>query len=109
MQYRISREDEPGPIYTGRRVLDEHGLPLGTVTDVVYVHGAYEPEYLVVDPGVLRRSHYVPIAGATQTPAGEIVVAWDRDWFRLAPTVTGRASTLTSTERRAVEAHYARH
>jgi len=109
MQYRIGREDEPGPIFSGRRVLDEHGLPLGTVTDVVYVPGEYEPEYLAVDPGLLRRSHYVPAAGASQTTDGEIVVAWDRDWFRLAPTVSGRASSLSRDERRALEVHYARH
>lgn len=108
MQYRIRRDDEPGPIFTGRKVLDEHGLPLGTVTDVVYAPGEYEPEYLVVDPGLLRWSHYVPATGASQTTAGEIVVAWDRDWFRLAPTVTGRPAELSRAERRALASHYTR-
>lgn len=108
MQYRTHRDDELGPIFTGRRVLDEHGLPLGSITDVVYADGEYEPEYLVVDPGPLRRAHYVPAAGASQTPEGEIVVPWDRDWFKLAPKASTRP-VITDTDRRALEVHYARH
>ena len=106
MQYRTTDTDELGPIYTGRRVLDVHGLALGTVTDVVYDDDAYDPVYLVVDPGVLRRAHYVPAAGACQTASGEIVVAWDRDWFRLSPHATGRP-VLTPRRRRDVASHYA--
>ena len=107
MQYRSHRDDEPGPIYTGRRVLDEHGLPLGSITDVIYAPGEYEPEYLIVDPGPLRRAHYVPAAGACQTADGEIVVPWDRDWFRLAPKASARP-TLSPSDRRALEVHYTR-
>jgi hypothetical protein len=105
MQYRTTRDDEPGPIFTGRRVLDEHGLPLGSITDVVYAPGEHDPEYLVVDPGLLRRAHYVPAAGACQTVDGQIVVPWDRDWFRLAPKASGR-SVLSTTDRRALAVHY---
>lgn len=107
MQYRTDPSDL-GPILTGRRVLDEHGLRLGTVTDVIYPPGEHDPEYLVVDPGVLRRAHYVPAAGACHTARGEIIVPWDRDWFRLAPTATSRP-VLSSGRRREVAAHYARH
>lgn len=108
MQYRTQRDDEPGPIFTGRRVLDEHRLPLGSISDVVYAPGRHDPEYLVVDPGLLRRAHYVPAAGALQTAVGDIVVPWDRDWFRLAPTASSRP-TLSAAERRALEVHYSRH
>lgn len=107
MQYRTHRGDEPGPIFTGRRVLDAHGLPLGSVTDVVYAPGEHDPEYLVVDPGLLRRAHCVPTAGACQTATGEIVVAWDRDWFRLAPKASGR-TVLSQSDRRALQTHYSR-
>lgn len=99
--------NELGPIYTGRRVLDVHGLQLGTITQVVYGDDPYEPEYLVVDPGLLRRPHYVPVAGACQTPDGEIVVSWDRDWFRLAPKASSRPF-LTRSQAIAVANHYAR-
>ena len=74
MQYRTTDTSDPGPIYTGRRVLDEHGLPLGTVTDVVYESDDYEPLYLVVDPGLLRRAHYLPAAGAWSSTNHQLAV-----------------------------------
>jgi len=56
---------------------------------------------------VLRRAHYVPVAGACETVTGDIVVPWDRDWFRLAPTASARPA-LTTVRRRELEAHYVR-
>ena len=106
MQYRTTETNHLGPIYTGRRVFDAHGLALGTITDVVYADNQYEPHYLIVDPGVLRRSHYVPTAGAAQTDRGDIVVAWDREWFRLSPPASGRP-VLTERQQRDLAIHYA--
>lgn len=91
--------------YTGRTVIDEHGLALGVVADVVYDSYTQRPEYLVVNPGPLRRSHYVPVHGALETGDGTIVVPWDKDWFRLAPAASG---SLRASDRRELEAHYAR-
>ena len=99
--------EQIGPILTGRVVLDEHGLRLGTVVDVVFEPDGHDPEYLIVKPGAFRRSHYVPAAGAGQTNAGEIVVAWDRDWFRLSPTASGPPA-MPPARRRAVAMHYTR-
>lgn len=93
--------------YTGRTVIDEHGLVLGAVTDVVYDAHTQRPEYLVVSPGALRRAHCVPVHGALETADGTIVVPWDKDWFRLAPAAVGQA-TLRERDRRELEAHYAR-
>lgn len=93
--------------YTGRTVIDEHGLPLGVVTDVVYDAYTQRPEYLVVNPGPLRRSHCVPVLGAMETHDGIIVVPWDKDWFKLAPS-TASHGTLRERQRRELEAHYAR-
>ena len=93
--------------YTGRTVIDEHGLVLGVVNDVVYDGHTQRPEYLVVNPGPLRRSHYVPVHGAMETSDGTIVVPWDKDWFKLAPAASGQ-STLRERDRRELEAHYAR-
>lgn len=93
--------------YTGRTVLDEHGLVLGVVTTVVYDDHTQRPEYLVVNPGPLRRSHYVPVLGAAETADGTIVVPWDRDWFRLAPTANLHG-VLRPGDRRALDAHYTR-
>lgn len=93
--------------FTGRQVIDEHGLALGTVADVVYDVHTQRPEYLVVNPGPLRRAHYVPVDGAMETPDGTIVVPWDRDWFKLAPAANGNPM-LRPKERRELETHYAR-
>jgi sporulation protein YlmC with PRC-barrel domain len=93
--------------YTGRKVIDEHGLVLGVVTDVTYDAYTQRPEYLVVNPGPLRRSHYVPVHGAAEIDDGTIVVPWDKDWFKLAPAANGHAA-LRPRDRRELEAHYAR-
>lgn len=93
--------------YTGRKVIDEHGLVLGVVTDVVYDAHTQRPEYLVVNPGPLRRSHYVPVHGAAEIDDGTIVVPWDKDWFKLAPAANGHAG-LRARDRRELESHYAR-
>lgn len=106
MQYRRREDHTLDAILTGRRVLDEYGLRLGTVTDVVFAPGAYEPDYLVVDPGPLRRSRFVPTVGACQTPHGDVIVPWDRDWFRLAPKASSWVR-FSDFDRRALRAHYA--
>lgn len=93
--------------YTGRTVIDEHGLTLGTVSDVIYDAHTQRPEYLVVNPGTLRRAHYVPVDGALETVDGTIVVPWDKDWFKLAPAANSNP-TLRRADRRTLEIHYAR-
>lgn len=102
------RHDEPGPgpTYNGRPVIDEHGVRLGTITDVVFDVRGDDPEYLVVDPGPLRKAHFVPVRGAYETIEGSIVVPWDKHWFKLAPTATGD-HIVTSVDRRLIEVHYA--
>lgn len=105
MQYRRRDDHSLDAILTGRIVLDEYGIRLGTVTDVVFAPDAHSPDYLIVDPGPLRRARYVPTLGACQTPQGAIIVPWDRDWFRLAPVAGGRP-LLRDDERRRLRAHY---
>jgi sporulation protein YlmC with PRC-barrel domain len=97
-----------GPIYTGRTVIDEHGEQLGEIADVVFDQELGRPEYLVVNPGVFRKAHYVPVDGTYETFDGDIVVPWDRHWFKLAPTAT-RDHVLTNEERHELETHYASH
>ena len=47
--------------YTGHQVIDEHGEPVGTVSDVFYDdETSTEPTWLVVDPGVFRKERLVP-------------------------------------------------
>lgn len=94
------------PQYTGRQVIDEHGDPLGSIDDVLFDPSTETPEYLVVNPGLLRRSHYLPVQGSYESFDGDIVVPWDHEWFKLSPPAT-RDHVLSTDDRRAVEAHYA--
>lgn len=97
-----------GPSFTGRTAIDEHGDQLGEIADVVFDQHYGRPEYLVVKPGVFRSSHYVPVEGIYETIEGEIVVPWDRHWFKLAPKAQ-RSHALSSEQRHDLEAHYAHH
>ena len=98
----------PTPHFTGRAVIDEHGEPLGSVDDVIFDQNDETPEYLIVKPGLLRRAHYVPVDGAYESIEGDIVVPWDRQWFKQSP-VASREHVLTPIERVDVDSHYAHH
>lgn len=102
----------PRPTYTGHHVLDERGDEVGRVIDVIYTNpddtddGSMTPHWLVVDPGVLRSAHYVPIEGSYLTDDGQVVVPWDKRWIKSAPKASG--DHLLSTDQiTELEQHYA--
>ncbi len=98
--------------YTGHHVLDEHGADLGRVVDVIYTDpstsddGSMTPNWLVVDPGPLRRAHYVPVNGSYVTDQGDVVIPWDKRWVKSAPTASGD-HLLTEDQIVELEQHYA--
>ena len=102
---------EHRPTYTGHNVLDEHGAGLGRVVDVIYTDpstsddGSMTPHWLVVDPGPLRKAHYVPIDGSYVTDKGDVVVPWDKRWVKSAPTANGD-HLLTEDQIVELEQHY---
>jgi sporulation protein YlmC with PRC-barrel domain len=91
--------------YIGHEVLDERGLHLGHVTEVVYSPQDAHPEYLVVDPGLMRPAHYVPVAGSYHTATGQIVVPWDKHWVKTATKAVG-GHALGSDARADLAHHY---
>ena len=91
--------------FVGHEVLDERGLHLGTVTDVVDSPQDGHAEFLVVDPGLLRPAHYVPVARSYHTNEGQIVVPWDKHWVKTAPRATGD-HVPTQHDRQALLRHY---
>lgn len=108
----MTGHDTPRPTYTGHQVLDERGDDVGRVIDVIYTDpstsddGSMTPNWLVVDPGLLRSAHYVPIEGSYVTDAGALVVPWDKRWIKSAPKANG--DHLLSFDQIAdLEAHYA--
>jgi hypothetical protein len=108
----MSGHDYTRPTYTGHHVLDERGDEVGRVIDVIYTDpstsddGSMTPSWLVVDPGVLRAAHYVPIEGSYITDAGALVVPWDKRWIKSAPKANGD-HLLTSDQITDLEQHYA--
>ena len=104
---RVSR-----PTYTGLHVLDERGNDIGRVVDVIYTDpdvtddGSMTPHWLVVDPGLLRAAHYVPIEGSSFNEAGMVVVPWDRRWVKSAPKASGDHLLSNAVVNR-LEQHYA--
>lgn len=57
---------------------------IGTISDVVYDQEG-GPEWAVVDLGLLRSSHYLPIAAGYMSEAGEFVVPYDKKVVKAAP------------------------
>jgi len=99
-------------VYSGHHVIDERGDKVGTVIDVIYddpisldPNETPTPTWLVVDPGVLRPAHYVPVAGSYRSENGDIVVPWDRSWIKSAPKAAG-AHIVTDDLRRDLVTHY---
>ena len=91
---------EPGVVaFTGHQVIDERGERIGQITDVLYDDPnagdigdpsiSSQPTWVVVDPGLLRAAHYVPVAGSYRSVDVDIVVPWDKAWIKSAPKARG--------------------
>lgn len=90
--------------YRGHEVVDDHTQKVGVVTDVVYdVSG--QPEWIVVDPGVLRSSHYVPIAGSYVTEDGALTIPFSKSQVKSAPKAASDHIVTTELERQLLH-HY---
>jgi hypothetical protein len=90
----MNQHNEPNTAYVDHKVLDEHDHEVGKITDVVYGtsndrpgddDADRTPTWLVVDPGVLRAPHYVPVSGSYRTEGGDVVVPWSSEWIKSAP------------------------
>lgn len=90
--------------YRGHTVVDPQGQKLGEVTDVVFDETADEPRLMVVDPGKLSRSHFVPTEGA-EAQGDAIVVPYDKDQVKSSPKAS-KDHVLSGHQIDAVEAHY---
>ena len=93
--------------FRGHQVIDTKGDTVGTVTDVLY-DGNEKPEkpsWMVVNPGIFRSEHYVPIDGAYATKDDRIVVPFDKRWIKAAPKASGN-HVLDAPVRRELQVHY---
>ena len=70
--------------YRGHDVVDPDHKLVGTIDDVLYdVHG--EPTWAVVNVGLLRASHYVPVSVGYTAEDGTFVVPFDKRVVTSAP------------------------
>lgn len=70
--------------YRGHDVVDPEHRLIGTISDIVYdSHGA--PRWAVVDLGLLRSAHYLPISAGYMSAAGEFIVPFDKQVVKAAP------------------------
>ncbi len=89
--------------YRGSDVIDPEQRLIGTIDDVVYDDDG-EPIWAVVELGLLRAAHYVPVAAGYLSDNGQFVVPYDKRTVKAAPKVR-RDHVLD----RSVEADLIRH
>ena len=83
--------------YRGHDVVDlEHRL-IGTISDVLYDQQG-EAEWAVVDLGLLRSAHYLPVAAGSMSESGEFVVPFDKRMVKDAPKADCRHFVDESTQ-----------
>jgi hypothetical protein len=81
----MNDEEAPTPVFTDHQVLDQQGTKVGDVVDVISDSSTLEPRWFVVDPGLFKGTHYVPVLGSYQTATGDIVVPYDAAAVKHAP------------------------
>jgi hypothetical protein len=95
--------DEHPVHYRGADVIDPEQRRIGTIDDIVYdANGA--PRWAVVDLGLMRTAHYLPIAAGYLSDNGTFVVPYDKHTVKAAPKA-GRDHSVD----RAVEAQLIEH
>ena len=91
--------------YVDHEVVDSSGEHVGVVVVVVPDVRTLEPRCLVVESGVLKRAHFVPVRGSTTNEEGHIVVPYDKDMVAHASRAN-RDHVLTPDDERELAAHY---
>ncbi|MEM1332024.1 MAG: PRC-barrel domain-containing protein [Actinomycetota bacterium] len=76
--------NQPTIFYRGHAVVDADRRKIGRISDIVY-DAAGDPEWAVVDLGILRSSHYVPVDAGYMSTNGDFVVPYAKDTIRRAP------------------------
>lgn len=70
--------------YRGSNVLDPDQRLIGTIDDVVYDEDG-TPVWAVVELGLMRSAHYVPVAAGYLAETGTFVVPYDKRTVKSAP------------------------
>jgi hypothetical protein len=90
--------------YRGSDVLDSDQRLIGTIDDVVSDADG-QPVWAVVDLGIMRSAHYLPISTGYLTESGHFVVPYDKHTVKSAPKAR-RDHVLDHDVERALIRHY---
>lgn len=94
----------PQPGFRGHDVVDPNRRLIGTISDVVYGSEG-DPQWAVVDLGLLRSAHYLPISAGYMSESGELVVPYDKKTVKAAPKAD-RGHLVDSTTHSELTRHY---
>jgi sporulation protein YlmC with PRC-barrel domain len=93
--------------FRGHDVVDENGVAVGKITDIVYDHLTEQPRWGVVATGLLKAAHYVPLVAKTyMSESGAVVVPYDKHTILHSPKAA-RDHVLSPMKERELEHHYA--
>ena len=90
--------------YRGHDVVDPDHKLIGTISDVLYDQ-AGEPSWAVVDLGLLRSAHYLPVGAGYMSEQGDFVVPFEKRTVKTAPKAD-RSHFLDSATERELIRHY---
>lgn len=97
---------EDVPRFAGHQLLDENSEVVGTIVDVVFDNRTERPVWGVVDPGLLKAAHYVPLVPPTYvTRDGGVKSPYTKRLIMHAPKAK-RGHILTPVLERELEHHY---
>lgn len=96
---------EPRPRLQGHEVVDEQGEKIGAVSDVVFDSGTGDAQWVVVNIGVLRAAHFVPLHNAYVSAEGRLVIPFDKRTVKGSPRA-GRDHIMTSELEHELAEHY---
>jgi len=96
-----NEDNEPSvlqPRYVGQEAIDQRGGKIGKVTDILSDEQTGQPAWAIVNTGLVRAEHYVPLVDAYETDEGRIVLAFDKSTVKQSPRAGREHVLLRSTE-----------
>ena len=96
-----NEDNEPSVVplrCVGQEAIDQRGGKIGKVTDILADDQTGQPMWVIVNTGLVRSEHYVPLVDAYETDEGRIVLAFDKDTIKHSPKAGREHVLMRSTE-----------
>lgn len=96
--------NQPTIFYRGHAVVDAERRRIGRISDIVYDTNG-DPEWAVVDLGLMRSSHYLPVDSGYMSENGDFVVPYQREVVRSSPKAD-RNHVVDAVTEQELQRHY---